>query len=113
MFLAAPWPLVLVHCERGADGAHGVLRTSAGRTLRGKGQQTIPRGETFVMEMPGGGGLGAPLQREPARVADDVRTGLVSAASAERDYGVVLTPSGDVDSAATDACRAARRREHA
>lgn len=92
--------------EGGMDGARGVLRTQAGRTLRGKGQQTIQQGEHFIIEMPGGGGLGDPLQRDPNRVAADVGAGLVSREAALRDYGVVLDAEGGVDAAAT----ASRRR---
>jgi len=91
--------------EGGGNGAVGVLRTGAGRTLRGKGQQTIQQGETFVMEMPGGGGLGDPLRRDPDRVVEDVRFGLVSAESALRDYGVVLTADGSLNAAGTSARR--------
>lgn len=88
--------------EEGRDGARGVLRTSAGRALRGKGQQTIQPGERFIMEMPGGGGLGHPFRRDPARVAADVHFGLVSREAALRDYGVVLRADGSVDGAATE-----------
>jgi len=53
----------------------------------------------------GGGGRGDPFQREPWRVAADVRRGYVSPESAERDYGVVLR-DGVVDEAATAGLRA-------
>lgn len=52
----------------------------------------------------GGGGWGSPLQREPERVLQDVRRGLVSEHGA-RDYGVVLS-GGELDLAATDRLRA-------
>ena len=42
-------------------------------------------------ETGGGGGFGHPLDREAELVLADVRAGFVGAASAERDYGVVLT----------------------
>jgi N-methylhydantoinase B len=54
-----------------------------------------------VLSLPGGGGMGNPAERDPALVARDVRDGLVSAGSAERDYRVALTPDGAVDEAAT------------
>ncbi|GAB3040239.1 hydantoinase B/oxoprolinase family protein [Parafrigoribacterium mesophilum] len=38
----------------------------------------------------GGGGFGDPLDRDPAKVSDDVRLGLVSAEQARQTYGVVL-----------------------
>lgn len=94
---------------RGRDGAgpgeKGRLRLESGTELRNKGIQTIPAGDRLIVEMPGGGGYGNPMTRDPAAVADDVRLGLVSAAAAERDYGVVLTESGAVDEAATSARR--------
>ena len=38
----------------------------------------------------GGAGYGNPLQRDPERVASDVKSGLVSEDSARTTYGVVL-----------------------
>jgi len=38
--------------------------------------------------MPGGGGMGAAAERDPAAVKRDVRMGYVSAEAAEREYGV-------------------------
>lgn len=92
--------------DGGLDGANGILRTGAGRPLRGKGQQTLQQGESFFMEMPGGGGLGHPFRRDPLRVAADVHLGLVSRTAAERDYGVLLNDDDTVDVAATQARRA-------
>ncbi len=51
--------------------------------------------------MPGGGGVGAPHERDPARVAADVADGLVSREAARAVYGVALTDAGDVDAQAT------------
>ena len=87
--------------DGGMNGAKGIVRMGSGTLLRGKGQQTIPAGATFVIEMPGGGGLGNPHRRDAGKVAADVRAGLVSRESAERDYGVALTPEGAVHQAAT------------
>jgi N-methylhydantoinase B len=94
---------------RGRDGAKpgaaGVLRLGSGAPLRTKGQQTIPRGETVMILMPGGGGLGDPLSRDPAAVSRDVRLGMVSREAALADYGVVLRDDDSVDEAATAALR--------
>jgi len=62
----------------------------------------------------GGGGWGDPLDRDPQAVLDDVLDEYVSIEGAERDYGVVLTGSVEaltveVDAAATQAARSARR----
>jgi N-methylhydantoinase B len=91
--------------DGGHDGAIGIVRRDDGEMLRGKGQQTIPAGKGFVIEMPGGGGLGDPRERDPERVARDVRAGLVSRESARQDYAVELTAADEVDSEATRALR--------
>jgi N-methylhydantoinase B len=57
----------------------------------------------------GGGGYGDPLDRDPERVAADVRSRAVSVASAEQIYGVVVASSGDVDETATSSAREAMR----
>ena len=57
----------------------------------------------------GGGGYGDPIAREPAAVAADVTSGVVSALAAETIYGVALSPSGAADPEATGALRAAIR----
>ena len=63
----------------------------------------------MIQTSAGGGGWGPALEREPERVLADVREGYVSAAAAEREYGVVLTAdAGGVDEVATRALRAAR-----
>jgi N-methylhydantoinase B len=51
---------------------------------------TIRKGQVFRHRVAGGGGWGDPLERDPALVLADVRNEKISAASAERDYGVVL-----------------------
>jgi N-methylhydantoinase B len=50
------------------------------------------RDELLSVEFAGGGGLGNPLERDPARVRDDVLRGYVSLKAARDDYGVVLDP---------------------
>jgi N-methylhydantoinase B len=63
-------------------------------------------GDVFVAVPHGGGGYGDPLEREPRRVAADVRQGLVSREWAGRLYGAVLDGAGEVLVAATAALRA-------
>ena len=60
----------------------------------------------------GGGGFGDPLDREAARVQDDVRRGLVSYDQASATYGVVLADDAPwtLDSDATVALRARLRK---
>ena len=87
--------------EGGLDGATGRVAHKSGTKLRTKGFQVIPDGERLALHLPGGGGMGDPAMRDPTLVAADVRDGLVSPASAERDYRVALAPDGVVDEAAT------------
>ncbi|HZB92712.1 MAG TPA: hydantoinase B/oxoprolinase family protein [Stellaceae bacterium] len=97
--------------DGGRNGAAGVLRLGSGGRLRGKGQQTVPKGDMLIIEMPGGGGLGDPRQRDPERVLDDVKLGMVSRAAAASDYGVVIGDDLAIDWPATKAARAARDRQ--
>jgi len=73
--------------DGGKDGMPGALRLGSGPHLRAKGQQTVPKGDTLFIEMPGGGGLGDPMQRDPARVLEDVMFGLVSREVADSKIG--------------------------
>ncbi len=69
----------------------------------------LKEGDVVRLDSPGGGGYGDPLARAPERVVADVRQGLVSAAAAERDYGVVVVKLDgklQVDEAATATTRA-------
>ena len=72
--------------DGGHDGARGRVGTKDGQDFRGKGKETIPPGTTLVMETPGGAGIGSPLDRDPARVDEDLREGVISAKAAETIY---------------------------
>ena len=78
---------------QGPDLRSGALKRKATR---------VPA-DTLVRTLTGGGGgYGDPLARPAAEVLRDVREGYVSAAAAERDYGVVIDPGTlTVDEAAT------------
>jgi N-methylhydantoinase B len=78
----------------GHDGAAGRVSLVSGKTLRGKGQQTIAPGERLRLELPGGAGFGDPRERDPEKVRADVRDGLVSVEAAERAYGLRLEAAG-------------------
>ena len=92
----------------GAPGGLGRLSLGSGTAMKVKGFQVIPAGDRLIVEMPGGGGYGDPFARDPALVARDLRYGLIEAAQAEAEYGVVLDARGQPDLAATAARRAAR-----
>ena len=68
-----------------ADGAVRVLPTKAFTELR--------RGDVLTVRTPGGGGWGAPAERERDRVDRDVRAGLISPERARDVYGA--DPSAD------------------
>jgi N-methylhydantoinase B len=67
-----------------------------GRSYRPKPKEVIrvpvPPGTIIERHSGGGGGFGNPLERPAAKVAGDVRNGLVSIEKAEKDYGVAIDP---------------------
>lgn len=69
----------------------------------------LDRGDVVEILMPGGGGYGSPIERDPHDVLRDVELGFVSARSARERYGVVVR-SGRIDARATAARRAALAR---
>ncbi|RJL31307.1 hydantoinase B/oxoprolinase family protein [Bailinhaonella thermotolerans] len=71
--------------------------------------EPVRAGQVIRIRTTGGGGWGDPLDRDPARVAADVRDGKVSAGGARADYGVILTADGEADADATAAERARLR----
>jgi N-methylhydantoinase B len=91
--------------EGGKDGAAGMVHLKSGTKLRTKGFQIIPNGERLVLELPGGGGMGDPTERDPAVVARDVRDGLVSVEVARGVYKVMADADGVLDEAGTAALR--------
>ena len=92
----------------GLAGAAGVVHTSLGTRLKSKGRQSVRYGERLILELPGGGGYGSPLERDPGRVREDVLDGLVSHDAALSEYGVVLTDGLEVDHDATRKLRQQR-----
>jgi len=115
----SPWTLSAMYdrtrcpargLQGGCSGSTGVARIASGELLYPKRQQRIESGERVVLSLPGGGGFGAPAEREPETVARDVTDGLVSVERARDVYKVIL--EGDrkgrytVDAVATDRLRA-------
>jgi N-methylhydantoinase B len=90
----APSSNLLVH----PDGTEEVLPSMF--------STTIEAGDVYVHRMAGGGGWGDPMRRDPARVAEDVVDGKVSADAAAERYGVVLSEDGEIDHQATERRRA-------
>jgi N-methylhydantoinase B len=81
--------------------------------VHGKQSRAFAYGAVISFQQSGAGGYGDPLERDPARVLEDVMDDYVSVAAARADYGVVITGDGfdlRVDEAATLALRASRTR---
>ena len=66
----------------------------------------LEAGDQILLRMPGGGGYGDPLDRDPHLVAEDLRDELIGREAAEAVYGVVIGVDFAPDASAT-----ARRRE--
>ena len=71
----------------------------------------LDAGELYHHVQAGGGGWGDPLERDPRRVAGDVRNGKVSREAARERYGVVLDEDLVVDREATVLARRGIREE--
>lgn len=104
----------------GRPGAPGAITDGDGRPLPAKTLLPLQPDDAIQFRLPGGGGYGDPLERDPIAVLNDVLAGYVSAEAARRDYGVVVNRRGhdalvilpehlELDIDATRSERAARR----
>ena len=101
------------HAPKGVRGGwHGapaqqyrVARNGEAEKLPGCAQVQILQGERVRSFSCGGGGYGAPVERDPAAVAKGVREGWISADRARAVYRVALDAVGNIDAAATAALR--------
>ena len=96
----------------GKSGKPGKVRTANGKLLKSKGKQIIPDGDRLVIDVPGGGGYGAPTDRPYQSVCNDFKLGKVQRRSAREDYGVIINRSGRVDEKKSNKERISRRRTH-
>jgi len=71
----------------------------------------LQRDDVYDHRMPGGGGWGDPLERDPEAVRWDVLNEKVGREAARDLYGVVLAEDGSVDDHATVALRSSRPRK--
>jgi N-methylhydantoinase B len=87
--------------------AAGILNPDTdNKVMPSKFLMTASRNDVFRMVLAGAGGYGNPLERDPARVAHDVREEKLSIDYVRREYGVIIDPhSLQVDEAATTALR--------
>jgi 5-oxoprolinase (ATP-hydrolysing)/N-methylhydantoinase A len=92
-------PNFMVHRAPGLHGGHAGAPTRI--ELNGKPVSTDPiilrPGDTCRVWTAGGGGIGKPLERDPTRVARDVRAGLVSVEAAREIYRVAAGADGRLD----------------
>ena len=83
------------------------------QVVHGKQSREFAYGDVISFQQSGAGGYGDPLEREGARVLEDVLDEYVSAEAARREYGVVIVGEGielRVDDEATAALRRTMRR---
>lgn len=102
-----PWGLA-----QGSPGASGAIRAKRAKGRADERYRKITglrfgAGDKLVFETGGGGGYGPAIERDPNKVAEDVRMGYVSIEAARADYGVALDPRTlAVDTALTTRARA-------
>ncbi len=87
--------------------AAGILNPDTeNKEMPSKFLMTAKPHDVFRMILAGGGGYGNPLERDPERVAEDVREEKFTIDYVRREYGVVIDEQTlEVDDAATDALR--------
>jgi N-methylhydantoinase B len=87
--------------------AAGILNPDTdNKAMPAKFLLTAKKDDVFRMVLAGAGGYGNPLERDPERVAEDVREEKLSLDYVRREYGVVIDPQTlAVDITATTALR--------
>ncbi|TEU21801.1 MAG: hydantoinase B/oxoprolinase family protein [Anaerolineales bacterium] len=95
----------------GKEGSKGqfVLNpdTPEEHPLKSKGMDVLKEGDVVSLRLPGAGGYGDPLERDPELLLADVRDGKVTLESAREDYKVVIDPETlTIDEEATKQLRA-------
>jgi len=94
----------------GKEGSKGKFILNPGtpeeRPLKSKGLDILKKGDMVSLRLPGAGGYGDPLERDPELLLQDVRDGKVTLESAREDYRVVIDPETlGIDEAATKRLR--------
>ena len=101
--VSPPWGIV-----GGKDGAKATVTLERGGQppeLAMKVIAPVASGDRLRTRTSGGGGYGNPLNRDPERVARDVRLGYVTREAAQAVYGVRLDSDFEVDRKGTSALR--------
>lgn len=93
---------------RAGSGGEVILMLADGEKINAPKYGVVRHGPASYRALsPGGGGYGDPATRDPAHVLRDVRDGIVSRTSAERDYRVAIAADGrSVDAERTRTLRA-------
>ncbi|MBI4445806.1 MAG: hydantoinase B/oxoprolinase family protein [Acidobacteria bacterium] len=101
---------------RGKPGSVGRLILNPGtereQQQRSKGVDQLKKGDVLSIRLPGSGGYGSPLERDPKLVQWDVLNGKVSLKSACEDYGVVLNDDLSLNEGATRSLREKIKTDH-
>ena len=82
--------------QGGGAGAATTIAQDDGTVMKGKGKQFVAEGRRVCMAFPGGAGYGRAANRDPAQVRRDLALGYISAAAAQRDYGLSAGDCADV-----------------
>ncbi|OPX38052.1 MAG: hypothetical protein B1H12_03395 [Desulfobacteraceae bacterium 4484_190.2] len=94
----------------GMEGSMGSLimnpDTREQKRCKSKGVDQIKAGDLLSIRLPGSGGYGSPIKRDPEAVRWDVINGKISMESARKDYRVVFDEEMGVDMEATGTLRA-------
>ena len=81
----------------GQPGATGEVFLGDGTRLHAKALVDLKPGDVVHINLPGGGGYGHPFERDAEKVRWDVIEGYITAEAAEREYGVVIRYTGNLD----------------
>jgi N-methylhydantoinase B len=81
----------------GGPGAPGEIILNNGTRPHPKALLELDQGDVVHLNLPGGGGYGDPLERDPEKVLWDVIEGYIAAEEAERCYGVAVRYVGKPD----------------
>ena len=69
------------HAAQGRDGGKpgslGVAKLGSGAALPDKGIHIVPKGDSLILDLPGGGGFGDPNNRSSDRTAADKKSGVI------------------------------------
>jgi N-methylhydantoinase B len=94
----------------GKSGMKGLVQVNDGEPFVRSRQVHLKCGDRLRLRMPGGGGFGNPLERDPMKVADDVKQGFLTRREAQEVYAVVMQRGVDeVSISATQKLRESRK----